>query len=83
MGSNIERYAVLLAGPLLLCARRGRLTPVAAAALGVIVVWVLWGPVRETVAVAGERIDERGLLPAGRALPASACPAAPCGSRCR
>ncbi|HWW90792.1 MAG TPA: hypothetical protein VNY35_08445, partial [Solirubrobacteraceae bacterium] len=53
MGSNIERYGVLLAGPLLLCTRRGRLTPVAAAALGVIAVWVLWGPVRETVAVAG------------------------------
>ncbi|HEV3284962.1 MAG TPA: N,N-dimethylformamidase beta subunit family domain-containing protein [Solirubrobacteraceae bacterium] len=54
MGSNIERYAVLLAGPLLLCARRGRLTPVASAALGVIVVFVLWGPVRETSAVAGD-----------------------------
>jgi hypothetical protein len=53
MGSNIERYGVLLAGPLLLCARRGRLTPGAAAALGVIALWVLWGPVRETVAVAG------------------------------
>jgi hypothetical protein len=53
MGSNIERYGVLLAGPLLLCARRGRLTPGAAAALGVIAVWMLWGPVRETVAVAG------------------------------
>jgi hypothetical protein len=53
MGSNIERYAVLLAGPLLLCARRGRLTPGAAAALGVIALWVLWGPVRETVAIAG------------------------------
>jgi hypothetical protein len=53
MGSNIERYGVLLAGPLLLCAWRGRLTPGAAAALGVIALWVLWGPVRETVAVAG------------------------------
>jgi hypothetical protein len=53
MGSNIERYAVLLAGPLLLCAWGGRLTPPAAVALCVIAVWVLWGPVRETVAVAG------------------------------
>jgi hypothetical protein len=53
MGSNVERYGVLLAGPLLLCARRGRLTPGAAAALGLIALWVLWGPVRETVAVAG------------------------------
>jgi hypothetical protein len=63
MGSNIERYAVLLAGPLLLCtllaapregARpRARLTPAAALALCVIAVWVVWGPVRETLAVAG------------------------------
>ncbi|HEX4187480.1 MAG TPA: N,N-dimethylformamidase beta subunit family domain-containing protein [Solirubrobacteraceae bacterium] len=53
MGSNIERYAVLLAGPLLLAAHRGRPTPVAAVALCAIAVWVLWGPVRETSAVAG------------------------------
>ncbi len=91
MGSNVERYGVLLAGPLLLCAlaedrdrargrgvrsrgwggrrkgRRGRrkrgarvraststVIPVAVA-LCVIVVWVVWGPVRETVAVAGSQ----------------------------
>jgi hypothetical protein len=53
MGSNIERYGVLLAGPLLLCAWRGRPAPGAVAALALISVWVLWGPVRETVAVAG------------------------------
>ena len=67
MGSNVERYGVLLAGPLLLCARLatpgdgrpargGRaagLTPVAALALCGIAVWVVWGPVRETLAVAG------------------------------
>jgi hypothetical protein len=75
MGSNIERYAVLLAGPLLLCARmaapdagmvagantaeggvswgRARLSPAAVVALCVIAVWVVWGPVRETLAVAG------------------------------
>jgi hypothetical protein len=53
MGSNIERYGVLLAGPLLLCAWRGRPAPGALAALALISVWVLWGPVRETVAVAG------------------------------
>jgi len=58
MGSNIERYAVLLAGPLLLCARTrspGTATSRAAlsiAALG-IAVFTLWGPVRETKAVAG------------------------------
>jgi hypothetical protein len=71
MGSNIERYAVLLAGPLLLCARLAqraeraepaeragpwiwrRVSPVGAAALCVIMVWVVWGPARETMAVAG------------------------------
>jgi hypothetical protein len=53
MGSNIERYGVLLAGPLLLCAWGGRPTPAASAALCLIAVWLLWGPVRETVAVAG------------------------------
>jgi hypothetical protein len=79
MGSNVERYAVLLAGPLLLCALLGappttargdapdgvgglaggevlarrRLTPAVAVALCVSAVWVGWGPVRETVAVAG------------------------------
>lgn len=67
MGSNVERYAVLLAGPLLLCAllsaprergagalSRWRSAPAAAAAaLCAIAVWVVWGPVRETLAVAG------------------------------
>jgi hypothetical protein len=91
MGSNIERYAVLLAGPLLLCAllsvpdgraggdahgvdgpggadalaREGsgggrgvlrRRPPLAAAsALCICAVWVGWGPVRETLAVAGNQ----------------------------
>ena len=78
MGSNIERYAVLLAGPLLLCEciaarerergpgaspgscasrpgsrRRAALTPAAGVALSAIGVFVVWGPVRETLAVAG------------------------------
>jgi hypothetical protein len=71
MGSNVERYGVLLAGPLLLCAladrggggvggasgtaragRRPRYVPVGVA-LCVIVAWVAWGPVRETLAVSG------------------------------
>jgi hypothetical protein len=61
IGSNIERYAVLLAGPLLLCALLAdaepgaaarRLRTPAAVALLVIGVWVAWGPVRETLAVA-------------------------------
>jgi hypothetical protein len=80
VGSNIERYAVLLAGPLLACAlaahparrgeahaptspggsagagtaRRGHL-PLAGAVLLGIALWVAWGPVRETLAVAGNR----------------------------
>lgn len=63
IGSNIERYAVLLAGPLLLCALLGGpgkgaswsqlRTPPVAVALCVIGLWVAWGPVRETLAVAG------------------------------
>jgi hypothetical protein len=94
VGSNVARYAVLLAGPLLLCARgrarsrarahaegggasagalavtgaggparRGSRPPVRAeaavrgllpaAALSLMAVWVIWGPVRETLAVAG------------------------------
>jgi hypothetical protein len=88
VGSNIERYSALLAGPLLLCARlttrpgasgmsgasgvsgasvvsgalgavagalaRWRSTPASTAlALCVIAVWVVWGPARETLAVAG------------------------------
>jgi len=67
MGSNIERYAVLLAGPLLLCALAagpklpgsagrasgGRSTAASIIALLGIAVFTLWGPVRETRAVAG------------------------------
>jgi hypothetical protein len=52
VGSNVERYAVLLAGPALLLSgpRRGAATAVA---LGAIALFVAWGPVRETLAVAG------------------------------
>jgi hypothetical protein len=60
MGSNIERYGVLLAGPLLLCAlaqdgafARPRPSAAGALALCVMLAWVAWGPVRETLAVAG------------------------------
>jgi hypothetical protein len=67
MGSNIERYAVLLAGPLLLCAcvkgpgsqgatphvSSGRSAPALLVALVGIALFTLWGPVRETKAVAG------------------------------
>jgi hypothetical protein len=52
MGSNIERYGVLLAGPLLICTLAGeRLRSRATVALCVIAVWSVWGPVRETAAV--------------------------------
>jgi hypothetical protein len=86
MGANVERYGVLLAGPLLLCAlldgarasrsgpaeagpflaggrgggarRRGglssgRFSGPAVVVLSGIAVWTVWGPVRETAAVAG------------------------------
>jgi hypothetical protein len=91
MGANVERYGVLLAGPMLLCALlggarggraepasvrgtgggpflasdpggraqrrgaswRGHLSRTAAAILLGIGVWTVWGPVRETAAVAG------------------------------
>jgi hypothetical protein len=73
IGSNVERYGVLLSGPLLLCAllssgdRRAhgasvarastsvlrRVGPVGALALCLAAAWVVWGPVRETRAVAG------------------------------
>jgi hypothetical protein len=64
MGSNIERYAVLLAGPLLLCATaadrrlRDRGDVISGAGVTVIALFgialfTIWGPVRETKAVAG------------------------------
>ena len=52
IGSNVERYGVLLAAPLLL-ASRPRPGLVGSLALAAIGTWVLWGPVRETAAVAG------------------------------
>ena len=95
MGSNIERYAVLLAGPLLICAlagrsptapagspatgagaaRRRRARPVVALALCVTAVWVAWGPVRETAAVAGnESTSASYYVPVERFLARVAAP---------
>jgi hypothetical protein len=61
MGSNIDRYAVLLAGPLLVCAlaREGlslNRRPLAAtlAAVAGILIWTGWGPVRESAGVSGD-----------------------------
>jgi hypothetical protein len=61
MGSNIDRYAVLLAGPLLLCAlgsrgfrQPGRPLAAIVLALAGIVVWTVWGPVRESTGVIGD-----------------------------
>jgi len=95
MGSNIERYGVLLAGPLLLCGlagaggararmrraggRRRRRSargagpyaqPIAVVvALCVALAWSVWGPVRETGAVAGSRaVRASYYAPVGRYL---------------
>jgi hypothetical protein len=61
MGSNIDRYAVLLAGPLVLCAlgrdgfrQAGRPLLAVVLAVGGIVVWTAWGPVRESSGVIGD-----------------------------
>jgi hypothetical protein len=61
MGSNIDRYAVLLAGPLGLCVlgrngfrQPGRPLAAVVAAVGLIVVWTAWGPVRESAGIAGD-----------------------------
>lgn len=64
VGSNVERYGVLLGAPLLVCAAlRARAgggpgldgwgTVRFGVGLCALAVWVLWGPVRETAAVAG------------------------------
>lgn len=64
VGSNVERYGVLLAGPLLICAvvgargvgspRPGYARALAAFAFGLWAVWAGWGPVRETLAVGSD-----------------------------
>jgi hypothetical protein len=54
MGANVERYGLLLAAPLLLCALGARLTTVAVGVLCGIALWTIWGPLRETAVVAGD-----------------------------
>jgi hypothetical protein len=58
MGANVQRYGVVLAAPLLVCGlvRSGfggprRPRALVAAALAVILTWVAWGPVHQTVQV--------------------------------
>ena len=94
VGSNVERYGVLLAGAAAAVraararrARRGLCSPASACrerwpscAIGA---WVLWGPVRETKAVARQPGDERRLLRTGARLPRGSRRAGRCGSRCR
>lgn len=62
MGSNIQRYGILLAGPLLLCAlfSRGGLdssrlprAPLLCVLAG-IGLWVLWGPIVQSLGVSGD-----------------------------
>jgi hypothetical protein len=62
MGSNIQRYGVLLAGPLLLCAlgARGGLNAsrlprwALLPALTGMALWVVWGPIVQTLGVRGD-----------------------------
>jgi hypothetical protein len=61
MGSNIDRYAVLLAAPLLVCAlardgitSNGRPLAATVAAVAGILIWTGWGPVRESAGVSGD-----------------------------
>lgn len=65
MGSNVERYAILLAAPLLLCglARSGWSAPRRPPALVVgslcgILLWTVWGPIRQTAQVQGDPSTE-------------------------
>jgi hypothetical protein len=54
VGANVERYGVLLAGPLLVCALQSSRARPSAAAVAVLLgvgVWTVWGPVRETAAI--------------------------------
>jgi hypothetical protein len=63
LGSNVERYGVLLAGPLLLCVRSraaARSRAALAIALCAAAVWTVWGPARETAAVAGSEATSAG-----------------------
>lgn len=65
VGSNIDRYAVLLAGPLLVCAlaregleSNGRPVALTVAAVAGIMIWTGWGPVRESAGVSGDPSTE-------------------------
>jgi hypothetical protein len=70
MGSNVARYAALLAAPLLLGSllAHGRIGGRGAAALCLIAVWVAWGPARETAAAGGEATSASYYAPLQRFL---------------
>ncbi len=78
MGGNIDRYAVLLAAPLLVCAlgrdgwrSNGRPLAATIAAVAGILIWTGWGPVRESAGVAGDPSTSAGYyLPLERFLDA-------------
>lgn len=66
VGSNLERYGVLLAAPLLVFALARDGLPAAPlpragafAAVALALLWTVWGPVRETRAVAGTPAAQR------------------------
>jgi hypothetical protein len=67
MGSNVDRYAVLLAAPLLVCAlardglaSNGRPLAATLAAVAGIMIWTGWGPVRESAGVSGDPSTSAG-----------------------
>jgi hypothetical protein len=81
MGGNVERYGVLLAGPLLLCAVGVSGAPLSYARAWVLLglgVWTVWGPARETTAVAGGPATSSAYY-----LPVERCVAAHGGSTVR
>ncbi len=47
MGSNVARFGVLLAGPLLICTTRNPRRPAVLAVCAGLVIWQLWAPVSE------------------------------------
>ncbi len=53
MGSNVARFGVLFAGPVLLCTARDDRRLLLAAAFAGLIAWTLWAPVSEVVKATG------------------------------